>query len=374
MALGAARASRVLRGDRASETAENPHRPTALVSMRLDVPRRALLTTAVFFNAHSALRPACADLSGGEIDVQAQYASGARANGGRGANALLKKRAESGIERVGGDPMFKPGAILDAVRSADGTIVDISFSYPDKWTVAKGPNLDVRDVATSDSAFLLVAPLPAGKKSVADLKPSFFTTLLFAKDGKYGSYGTVDDFKISGAEVMEFKSPSGATQPYQRLNVRFDALTYNQNTVTRQAKLSATSVGGSVFILVAGCLNSRAKTAGSDRTPSCSVPLPSCMLAPPVPRRTRTRAADHARFPSCVDHWRSGCCTDELPRVPVSKQARRGARGGAGRGARGRARCGGGRHGGLQLARRNGRSHDDGAYRIQAVTSQPRRP
>ena len=232
--------------------------------MRLDLARRSLLTAAITLTLRPDVRPACAALAGGEADLQAQYAAGSRADGGRGANALLKRRAESGVDRVGGDPMFKPGAILDAMRSDDGTVVDVSFTYPEKWTVAKGPNLDVRDVGTSDSAFLLVAALPKGKSSVAELKPTFFTSLLFAPSGKYGSYGSVDDFKISDVQSMEFSSPSGVSQAYTRMSVRFDALTYNQNTVTRQAKISATAAGGSVFVLVAGCLNSRAKAAAPD--------------------------------------------------------------------------------------------------------------
>lgn len=182
---------------RATEIIGGPNRDPMRPTQLPPVPRRALFAAAaVLLNVKSG--PACAEsanaeslLKGNEAvaDVQAAYASGARANNGRGANALLKKRAESGILRVGGDPMFKPGSILDAMRSDDGTVVDVSFSYPEKWTVAKGPNLDVRDVKSADSAFLLVAPLPNGKKTVADLKPAFFTTLLFAPSGKYGSYG-----------------------------------------------------------------------------------------------------------------------------------------------------------------------------------------
>ena len=162
--------------------------------------------------------------------------------------------------------MFKPGAILDAMRAEDGSIVDVSFAYPEKWTVAKGPNLDVRDVYTSDSAFLLVAPLPAGKRSVADLKPKFFTDLLFAPEGKYGAYGSVDDFKTGEVTSVDLTSPSGVSQTYKRLSVRFDAITFNQNTVTRQARISATALDGSVFVMVAGCLGKRAKAAAKDLT------------------------------------------------------------------------------------------------------------
>ena len=148
--------------------------------------------------------------------------------------------------------MFKPGSILDAMRSEDKTIVDVSFAYPDKWTVSNGPNLDVRDIANSDSAFLLVTPLKG--KSIADVKMKFFTDLIFDPAGKYGSYGTVDDFKTTDAEVVELTSPAGAAQKYRRFKLRFDALTYNQNTVSRTAYVSATSAGGIIWRGAVGTL------------------------------------------------------------------------------------------------------------------------
>ena len=41
---------------------------------------------------------------------------------GRPLNALIKLRAETGVERVdtSSSPLFKPGAVLDTVRTADG--------------------------------------------------------------------------------------------------------------------------------------------------------------------------------------------------------------------------------------------------------------
>ena len=107
--------------------------------------------------------PALAALDGDSDSLASSYASGSRAEGGRGANALLKKRAESGVRRIGGDPLFKPGQILDTVRATDGRAVDISFAFPAEWSVSKGPNLDVRDVRTSDSAFLLVKTCQAAR-------------------------------------------------------------------------------------------------------------------------------------------------------------------------------------------------------------------
>ena len=196
-------------------------------------------------------------------EMAAAYAAGARADGGRGANTMIKKRAESGVQRIGnGSPMFKPGSILDAVRSADGSAVDIAFAYPKEWSVSEGPNLDVRNVRTSDSAFLLVAAIPAGETFEA-LPKKFFTDLLFRAEGN-GAYGGVDDFAVTQSELTNLKAPSGTTQPYRRMSIRFDVLTYNQNTVRRRALLSATMVGGSVYVLVASCLGSRYKEAEAD--------------------------------------------------------------------------------------------------------------
>jgi len=210
--------------------------------------------------------PTFAALSGGdEASLAQQYAAGARASGGRGANTMIKARAESGVRRIGsGSPVFKPGSILAGVRSADGSIIDISFSYPDDWTAAKGPNLDVRDVRTSDSAFVLAAPLPSSIVSVEALPKNFFAGLLFATDGKYGAYGGVDDYSVKDNTVQYVTTPVGLTQPYRRLDLRFSVLSYNANTVQRRASLSATVAGGSVFVLVAGCLGTRYKSSSDE--------------------------------------------------------------------------------------------------------------
>ena len=55
-----------------------------------------------------------------------------------------------------------------------------------------------------------------------------------------------------------------AAQPYVRFALDFSALSYNSNTVNRRALLSATALGGSVFILVAGSLATKYKAAAAD--------------------------------------------------------------------------------------------------------------
>jgi len=180
---------------------------------------------------------------------------------GRPLNALIKMRAETGVERVateGSSPLFKPGQILDDLRTADGGVAQVSFAFPDAWTLAGGPNLDVRDVKNSDSAFVLVRALPPRTK-FDDLKNDFFVDLMFDPQGKYGAYGAVDDRKITSSQTVSVSLPSGGKQTYRRLSLKFAPLSYNQNTVQRRALISATAVGGSVFVLVTGSLATRFK-------------------------------------------------------------------------------------------------------------------
>ena len=85
---------------------------------------------------------------------------------GRSLNALIKMRATTGVTRANPDasPVFKSGQILDELVSANGGAVTLGFTFPTDWTVAGGPNLDARDVKAGDSAFVLVAEMPSGRK------------------------------------------------------------------------------------------------------------------------------------------------------------------------------------------------------------------
>lgn len=218
----------------------------------------------------SRVATAAAQLSNADSSRAAElYASGARLNGGRGANALLKVRATTGVERTGtiASPLFKPGQILDELKGATPGAgpVSIAFSFPAAWSVASGPNLDVRDVRTSDSAFLIVARMPEGMSSLRDLPDTFFTDALFDPAGKYGAYGGLADGpRFLSSVALELSDSRGGRQPYRRLSIKFSPLTYNQNAVERRALISATEVGGAVYILVAGCLATRYKKAADE--------------------------------------------------------------------------------------------------------------
>ena len=103
-----------------------------------------------------------------------EAAGGLKAGTGRPLNALIKMRAETGVERTGAveTPLFKPGQCFDELKTARGA-AEVAFSFPEAWTMATGPNLDVRDVKTSDSSFVLAAPLP-DKRTFESLKDAWF--------------------------------------------------------------------------------------------------------------------------------------------------------------------------------------------------------
>jgi hypothetical protein len=219
-----------------------------------------------------------------------EAAGGLKAGTGRPLNALIKMRAETGVERTGAveTPLFKAGQCFDELKTARGS-AEVAFSFPEAWTMATGPNLDVRDVKTSDSSFVLVAPLP-DKRTFESLKDAWFmeaplspnpspdpspdpspkpnpfnpnpdpNKVIFNPLGKYGSYGAVEERKVVSSKLVPVRLPSGGEQAYRRMSLKFAPLTYNMNTVERRALVSATAVGGTVFILVSGSLATRFKT------------------------------------------------------------------------------------------------------------------
>ena len=134
--------------------------------------RRALLT----ISSSTLVLPSAAFAADGggfsQADAQAalepspEMLGGLKTGTGRSLNALIKMRATTGVTRANPDasPVFKSGQILDELVSANGGAVTLGFTFPTDWTVAGGPNLDARDVKAGDSAFVIVAEMPAGRK------------------------------------------------------------------------------------------------------------------------------------------------------------------------------------------------------------------
>lgn len=60
---------------------------------------------------------------------------GLKPGSGRPLNALIKFRAETGVDRVAemGNPLFKPGQILDTLRTSGGGTAEVAFTFPETW-------------------------------------------------------------------------------------------------------------------------------------------------------------------------------------------------------------------------------------------------
>ena len=130
----------------------SPHRAVmtsqrVVVMSNLDGGRRQMLhVLSLMALSQASLRPAVA-LDGVALDGVApgynpgQLPSelgdvalgGLKPGTGRPLNALIKMRAETGIERVspGQSPLFKAGQIFDELKTAQGGIASVVFAYPE---------------------------------------------------------------------------------------------------------------------------------------------------------------------------------------------------------------------------------------------------
>ena len=155
--------------------------------MRLGCTRseclRLALSTAALTASSRPFSAVAVEYNPGETPEDLAGALGGLKPGtGRPLNALIKFRAETGVERlVDTSPLFKAGQILDNLRTADGGVAEIAFSFPEAWTLAGGPNLDVRDVKQSDSAFVLVAKQPT-KTPFEKVDDAFFLDVVRTPD------------------------------------------------------------------------------------------------------------------------------------------------------------------------------------------------
>mmetsp|Transcript_273 Transcript_273/g.415 ORF Transcript_273/g.415 Transcript_273/m.415 type:complete len:296 (+) Transcript_273:176-1063(+) len=141
-----------------------------------------------------------------------------------------------------------PGDYNAELVAPDGsTPAFLSFYAP--WPMLRSSGIESRDLASSESAFVQVAPLPEGK-SVSSLPKSFFVDTIFGQTGKYGMYGTPTDIKVKKVRDSENGSIYVAT---------FTTLTPAMRESDRKALISASSVGGGVFMLVTGTTVARFK-------------------------------------------------------------------------------------------------------------------
>lgn len=143
-----------------------------------------------------------------------------------------------------------PGDYNAELIAPDGTLIFLSFYAP--WPMLKSQGIESRDLANGESSFVQVANVPKNNVPGTALSKQFFVDSVFGSTGKYGMYGSPTDVKIRKVDTTE-----GNNDLYV---ASFTTLTPAMRESDRKAYISASIVGGGVFMLVSGTTTSRWKT------------------------------------------------------------------------------------------------------------------
>jgi len=143
-----------------------------------------------------------------------------------------------------------------------GVPVLVSFEAP--WpTLRSSSNIESRDLANPEAAFVQVASLSSGQKSVTKggdvvLKKEFFEETVFGSKGKYGAYGSPTDIKV---KRLPPSSPSTTTTTPNSptiYSITFTTLTPAMRESERKVYISTYIINDQdVFMLVVGSTYNR---------------------------------------------------------------------------------------------------------------------
>uniref|UniRef100_A0A7S2V1N5 PsbP C-terminal domain-containing protein n=1 Tax=Fibrocapsa japonica TaxID=94617 RepID=A0A7S2V1N5_9STRA len=191
-----------------------------------------------------------------------------------GVGGLGKTQAQTGIKRSGMtqtqndgiflDDIISPTALSSAGQRESSRLaqrVSVYFEYPKQWRISgRDEAIDVRDLATLDGAFLVAIALegPNADKDVSEIPAKVIIDAVYAKEGKFGSYGAPEDVKV----VSDKTEDSGKKTGNKRiLDIQFSAFTPTMISVPKKSVVVVEKVGRDAFIMVATANKSRFKSA-----------------------------------------------------------------------------------------------------------------
>jgi len=116
----------------------------------------------------------------------------------------------------------RTGNVVAEILVGPGNQTPILASFQSPWSVAKGGLFDVetRDAASGDGAFLTVAP--AKGSNLEGLSNSFFVDNLFSQTGRFSFYGSPTDIRVK-------KNQLGPNGQYRYLEILFSNLSQSTN-------------------------------------------------------------------------------------------------------------------------------------------------
>jgi len=160
---------------------------------------------------------------------------------------LLEEVSETGKKDA---PTVSAELVLDG-----GVAATAVFQSEPGYPLIRGMfyDVEVRNKAGADGAFLQVAKLPDGK-TLTSVDDSFITKAVFSTEGRFGAYGAPTDIKVLASE-------KGA--PMRMVDIAFRALSPGGTEVPRRALVAAYQPEGAadVVMLVGGSTASQWKKA-----------------------------------------------------------------------------------------------------------------
>jgi hypothetical protein len=148
-----------------------------------------------------------------------------------------KRKPETGVLLRDGSDVQQDAAgtvLAELLVGKNHVPVLVTFTSA-AWPLATGTVFDVecRDVATGDGAFVQVTQATGGKR-LEELDDTFFVTGLFAPAGRFSFYGEPTDIKIISKEASMHNN-------YRTIDVSFSTLSQSTNTeIPRRATIVAT--------------------------------------------------------------------------------------------------------------------------------------
>lgn len=184
-----------------------------------------------------------------------------------GVGGLGKTKPQTGVtfynpEQVSSQrqSLSTPGIYSAEIIGPDNIPILISFYAP--WPMLKSDGIESRDLTSTESAFIQVAPRPlnlndstttsTGSSSSSSLPREFFEKSILSLEGKYGMYGLPTGIKVS-------KIHHDSNSQIDLYALTFTTMTPAMRESDRKVYVSTKIIGNGVYMLVTGTTVARFK-------------------------------------------------------------------------------------------------------------------
>jgi hypothetical protein len=185
-----------------------------------------------------------------------------------GVGGLGKTKPETGVVFLeGSEPLQNSAGIVSAElllvsetgRSSSERPRPVRVEFRAPWPLLLGlAGLEVRDLQTSESAFVQVANGVSALPASASAAKELLLKTVFSSQGKFAAYGSPMDVKVR--KIDRAGGDDDATAPPTLYSVTFTTFTPGLRESERQAAIGCRLVGTSLVMLVVGTTAQRFKS------------------------------------------------------------------------------------------------------------------